>query len=200
MTTYKVSKKYKNILLGFGVITGFVFIFNSFMWISFSSDDLLFDLAMAIVGPYSGVAFWVTAVLLVKLLISKFHTLEIDSTKITYKKQFITKSIQTIESHQLEGVSIKQGPVGRILNYGKLRMTGTGGLSIRTLPIDNVYAIAQEIRNINPKLGSENTSIFQNNLSAGVSSIGELEKLSQLLEKGLITREEFDSQKRKLLG
>jgi hypothetical protein len=86
------------------------------------------------------------------------------------------------------------------MNYGKIEMTGTGGIKIKTIPFDDVYSVAQEIRNINPKLSDNQFKVAQDDRPNGGSTAGELEKLSQLLEKGLITREEFDSQKRKLLG
>jgi membrane protein YdbS with pleckstrin-like domain len=137
---------------------------------------------------------------LIHLISSRFQYLQVDLNKISYTKQFITKSIQTIEAHQLEGVAIKQGPLGRVFKYGKLQVTGTGGIKISTVPFDDVYSVAQEIRNINPKLSDNQFKVAQDDRPNGGSTAGELEKLSQLLEKGLITREEFDSQKRKLLG
>jgi hypothetical protein len=79
-------------------------------------------------------------------------------------------------------------------------VTGTGGKKIGTVAIDNVHLVAEDIRRINPKLGIEGSKTYQSEVSNIPSNANELEKLSQLLEKGLLTREEFDSQKRKLLG
>ena len=187
MITYKVSKKYQISIVILGLIFAFLLFF--FPWGYSVSYDFVLTVTIILSIPALG-----------KFLTSRFHTLKIDSTKISYKQQFITKSIRTIEAHQLEGVAIKQGPLGRIMNYGKIEMTGTGGIKIKTIPFDDVYSVAQEIRNINPKLSDNQFKVAQDDRPNGGSTAGELEKLSQLLEKGLITREEFDSQKRKLLG
>lgn len=198
MSTFEVSKKYSIMLLIFASLI-LIMTINSIYRITIYSGIDFFELSfqtIGIVGFYLSIAFF----LFLKLITSRFHLLHVDSTKVTFKKQFISKSIQTIESHQLEGLSIKQGPLGRVLNYGKLRMTGTGGLRITTIPLDNVYFIAQEIRNINPRLGVEGSKTYQSEMTNIAYSANELEKLSQLLEKGLITREEFDGQKKKLLG
>jgi uncharacterized membrane protein YdbT with pleckstrin-like domain len=195
MITYKVSKTYQALWF----LPGFTLaLINIFAIRSDLNNDV--DIFRADNLQITLIVITINIFILYGPISSAFHALQINSTSVTYKKQFVTRTIQTIEANKLEGVAIKQGPLGRIANYGKIEMTGTGGIKIKTIPFDDVYSVAEEIRNINPKLSDNQFKVAQDDRPNGGSTAGELEKLSQLLEKGLITREEFDSQKRKLLG
>jgi hypothetical protein len=195
MITYKVSKKYQAIWF----LPGFTLaLINIFAIRSDLNNDV--DIFRADNLRNSLIVITINIFILYGPISSAFHALQISSTRVTYKKQFVTRTIQTIEANKLEGVAIKQGPLGRIAYYGKIEMTGTGCIKIKTIPFDDVYSIAEEIRNINPKLSKSNFTVAQSDGPNNDSAADELEKLSQLLEKGLISRVEFDSQKRKLLG
>jgi uncharacterized membrane protein YdbT with pleckstrin-like domain len=135
VTTHKISIK----AMAVNIIIWMVFIGNILV-VSLFAVPILGIILVIIFGMFQ---YW-----------NYSYSLTIDKNRMTYGFQFISKKSQTIESHQLESVSISQGPFARMLNYGKLTITGTGGKSIKTIPFDDVYQVAEEIRKINPKLSS----------------------------------------------
>jgi membrane protein YdbS with pleckstrin-like domain len=141
-----------------------------------------------------------TLVLILNPLIPNATTIFVYSNKIVQEVVFGGKSSESLEAHQIEGIDVRQGFLMRKYNYGYVIISGPGGKKIKTPYLDSPEEVAEEIRKINPKLSKSNFTVAQSDGLNNDSTAGELEKLSQLLEKGLITREEFDSQKRKLLG
>ena len=59
-------------------------------------------------------------------------------------------------------------------------------------------AIEEGFRNVKNELGSNQNSVTSN--SQSTSAIADLEKLGSLLRQGLVSQQEFDEQKRRLLG
>ena len=62
---------------------------------------------------------------------------------------------------------------------------------------DILEEVAKELVRLNNKYGINKKGVT---VSDGNYSISELEKLSELKDKGIITQEEFDNKKRQILG
>jgi hypothetical protein len=188
---YRVSRRALTVSFFAGVVFFlFCFLPGVYLDTQIDPDSYLFRILLGLAGIS----------LFPLVFISTRFVFSVDSNKISQKFKFFIKTSKTIEAHNLEGLNISQDPFGRLFNYGRIVVTGTGGKKIGTVAIDNVHLVAEDIRRINPKLGIEGSKTYQSEVSNIPSNANELEKLSQLLEKGLLTREEFDSQKRKLLG
>lgn len=202
MIIYRLSRKYVKVLLGILIISPIVGLLSLFaIWLidtslSYEPGLRYFYFGSTLIVIF-GLIFVVTLSLLIK---AQFRFLEIASNRITYTKKFIFKSTQTLEAHQLEGVSIKQGPIGRIYDYGTLKLTGAGGMKVSTVPFDNIFELADMIRKINPKISVNTVNDSHQSVSPLGQNIADLESLSKLLEKGFISKEEFDAKKNKLLG
>ena len=95
---------------------------------------------------------------------------------------------------QVEGITVDQGILGRIFNYGTIVIEGTG--SDRTpyagiaAPLQFRLAVQEQIdRSLAPVAAS-----------AAPDPYGNLIKLNALREQGIVSPAEFEREKRKLLG
>lgn len=73
-------------------------------------------------------------------------------------------------------------------------------MKVSTVPFDNIFELADMIRKINPKISVNTVNDSHQSVSPLGQNIADLESLSKLLEKGFISKEEFDAKKNKLLG
>jgi uncharacterized membrane protein YdbT with pleckstrin-like domain len=95
---------------------------------------------------------------------------------------------------QVEGITVDQGILGRIFNYGTIVIEGTG--SDRTpyagiaAPLQFRLAVQEQIdRSLAPVAAT-----------AAPDPYGNLIKLNALREQGVVSQAEFEREKRKLLG
>jgi hypothetical protein len=114
------------------------------------------------------------------------------------------KGEKTIYLDQITAIQIKQP----YFTSGYMQFTIPGGIESRTGVFDATrdensvviqskqqYEIASEIKNIIEKLRSSSS------VTAGVSSnADELRKFKQLMDDGIISKEEFEQKKKQLLG
>jgi uncharacterized membrane protein YdbT with pleckstrin-like domain len=130
-------------------------------------------------------------------LFNRCHVLRIDSDKVAETVTLLSKRVTTIEANKIEGVGQSQFIFGRILGYGKLTVSGTGGKNIRTVNIDSPEQVAERIRSLNRATG---VTAPAPQLATAEDMEDSLRKLAALREEGLLTPEEFAAQKAKLLG
>jgi uncharacterized membrane protein YdbT with pleckstrin-like domain len=95
---------------------------------------------------------------------------------------------------QVEGITVDQGIVGRIFNYGTIVIEGTG--SDRT-PYSGIAAPLQFRLAVQEQI---DRSLAPAAAAAAPDPYGNLLKLNSLREQGIVSQAEFEREKRKLLG
>ncbi|MBP5487560.1 MAG: PH domain-containing protein [Bacteroidales bacterium] len=178
--------------------------------------SLMAILATIFFGGESGlvfipVIFWVFAAyrFCKGLFLKLFTECILTSSRIIYKYGFISRQTIELQLSRCEGVSVNQGLLGRILDYGTVVVT-TGG------PTNRFSVIADPVtfRNyINEQIDIVHTA--KNGGVAKTDSLGiadikpiqqpkssaeEIKELSELLKQGLITEEEFKTMKNKIIN
>lgn len=161
--------------------------------------------------PYITIIFWAWAAyrFIKGLFYKTFTECILTNTRIIYKFGFISRQMIELQLNKCEGVSIDQGLLGRILNYGTVIVT-TGGPTNRfhviADPISFKNIINEQIDlvhsgNPNKKDASANPiSIGNNTVQPQKSTAEEIKELSDLMKQGLITEEEFNTMKSKIIN
>ncbi|HVW21001.1 MAG TPA: PH domain-containing protein [Opitutaceae bacterium] len=101
---------------------------------------------------------------------------------------------------QIEGVTVRQGMLGRLLGYGTVVVEGTGGdhdpFRFIGHPEDFRLAIQEQIEAHARSLAAPSREIPGKPLDR----YAELSRLDELRQRGVLTEDEFQSEKRRLLG
>ena len=127
----------------------------------------------------------------------------VTNQRVIVKQGFFFRDIYEILLNKVESFNVKQHLIGRILGYGDILVYGTGGADAQVFktiakPFDmksKVQQLCQEYEAGHSKGQQPAQPAVQSN----VSIADEISKLSDLMEKGAITQDEFDEQKRKVL-
>lgn len=139
-----------------------------------------------------------------------FSECVLTTTRIIYKYGWISRQTVELQLTKCEGVSVEQGVIGRMLNFGTVIVT-TGG------PTNRFSIIADPItfRNyINEQIDIVHSSHTEKKSSADKptatetkqtnqqkkSTAEEIKELSDLLKQGLITEDEFKTMKSKVIN
>lgn len=153
-------------------------------------------------------------------LIEWWHTLHVITTeRMIYRAGWIAKKGTEIPLEVIQNVAFNQTIIERIFGTGDLMVesAGTHGQTrYRDIPNPEavqslIYKMREERMNPQPEPPErEPTPIFEDEptapppistaSSSGESSASQLEKLSQLHDQGKLTDQEFESEKRKILG
>lgn len=119
----------------------------------------------------------------------------VTNRRVVVKVGFLRRHSTEILLRQVEGITVDQGILGRILGYGTIVVEGTG--SDRTpykgiaAPLEFRLAVQEQI----------DASLSRRDDTAPKGdSYSQLLKLNELREKGVLSDDEFASEKRKILG
>ena len=177
----------------------------------------LFWTILAIIATFSlgsdvrivAVILWIIAAFrYVKGLFYKLFTeFILTNTRIIYKYGFISRQTLELQLNKCEGVSVDQGILGRMLNFGSVYVT-TGGPTSRfsvvadpvtfrnyiNEQIDIVHSTEKEAKN-SPLNVADTKPVQQPK-----STMEEIKELSELMKQGLITEEEFRAMKDKIIN
>ena len=172
------------ILLGLVIVLGF-------------DLDILDILGMVIAGV--GLLFLLEAA--IRRATSEFA---VTNHRVLVKVGLIRR--RTIETmiQKVEGVQVDQGILGRILGWGTIEVTGTGGtvepFSMIARPIQFRVAVQKECSKSQAVTGETYLDAISQVRSSRPDSISELERLAKLRESGALTEEEFHQEKMILLS
>lgn len=125
----------------------------------------------------------------------------VTNRRVVVKSGFLRRHSTEILLRQVEGITVDQGILGRIFNYGTIVVEGTG--SDRTpykgiaAPIALRLAVQEQI---DLSLSRRDGGAPPPAGSARADSYSELLKLNELRERGILTDDEFAREKRKVLG
>lgn len=88
------------------------------------------------------VAFYIV-IEIIKRYVSEFA---ISNKRVISKLGLIRRDVEEMNLNSIESVNIKQGIVGRILNYGSIVISGRGASKVEFTDIDDPVAIRKKIK------------------------------------------------------
>ncbi|MBW3621142.1 MAG: PH domain-containing protein [Actinobacteria bacterium] len=149
------------------------------------------------VGPIAVVAALVLTVLVAVVpLVRWIGTLYVLTTeRIVVRQGIVSKSGVEIPLENINNVLFSQSVVERLLGYGDvlIESAGSQGQS-RLVDIPDPESFQSEVYR-----ARELRSVHLEGGPAAADPVGQLERLGTLLERGLISQEEYDAKKRDLL-
>jgi uncharacterized membrane protein YdbT with pleckstrin-like domain len=125
----------------------------------------------------------------------------VTNRRVVVKVGFLRRHSTEILLRQVEGITVDQGILGRILGYGTIIVEGTG--SDRTpyrgiaAPLKFRLAVQEQVEK---SLSRQDGAAPQPAGPTRGDSYSELLKLSELKQKGILTDDEFVREKRRILG
>jgi len=125
----------------------------------------------------------------------------VTNKRVVVKVGLVRRHSTEILLRQVEGITVDQGLLGRVFDYGTIVIEGTG--SDRTpyrgigAPMKFRLAVQEQI---DRSLSQRDAGVPQAAGAAKADSYSELLKLNELKEKGILTDEEFAKEKRRILG
>lgn len=144
---------------------------------------------------------------LIFLLFAWLYTISTDlgvtNKRVIGKWGFISR--RTIEQRldKIEGVQVNQGILGRVLNYGTIIVTGTGGsgtpIPVIARPLEFRSAVNAAIDNAISGPASATVAPAPAPAAERVDVRGRLENLEQLRRDGLVSDEEYAAKRASLI-
>jgi membrane protein YdbS with pleckstrin-like domain len=125
----------------------------------------------------------------------------VTNRRVVVKVGFLRRHSTEILLRQVEGITVDQGILGRILGYGTIVVEGTG--SDRTpykgiaAPMKFRLAVQEEIER---SLARQDGAASRPAAVPGGDPYSELLKLNELREKGALTNDEFAKEKGRILA
>jgi len=122
----------------------------------------------------------------------------VTSDRVIYRSGVVRKEGIEIPLERVNNVSSTQSVFERILGTGNI-LIESGGESgqQRFTDIKNPSRVQNLIH---AQREANNTRMYGGGSSSGTDSASQLEKLEGMLERGTLTREEFEAEKRRILG
>lgn len=130
--------------------------------------------------------------------------------RVIIKTGFISRKTIETQLTKVEGAQVSQGILGRILGFGEVTVTGTGGTHE---PFKRIRHPMEFRKHVQEGSTASHVKAAQEHLQAtqvggGATSaepreddvVTRLERLAQLRESGALTQDEFEREKGKLLG
>jgi uncharacterized membrane protein YdbT with pleckstrin-like domain len=130
----------------------------------------------------------------------------VTNKRVVVKTGWLSRRSTEILLRQVEGITVNQGIIGRMFDYGTIIVEGTGTdhtpYTRISEPMQFRLAVQEQIeRNASaasitapPILSSPPAALIKND------PYDTLLKLNELKEKGILTEDEFKAEKRKILG
>jgi uncharacterized membrane protein YdbT with pleckstrin-like domain len=126
----------------------------------------------------------------------------VTNQRVLIKVGLIRRDTFELLLNKVESFQVNQSILGRILDYGTIIILGTGGgkntfhniddpLELKNQVQQSAKEYEQRFSTNHPPASDKNKKI--------VSVADELQKLSDLVKQGILTEDEFEEQKRKLL-
>lgn len=146
---------------------------------------------------YYTFAFWAIVIMICLYFSAKRTEMIVTNKRVILKKGIFIHTTNEIRLEKVESVSVKRNLGGVLFGYGSIIFTGTGGKEV----IFNGIPSVQEFKNKTDAIINackQNYAIADDDEQGGISS--EIERLFQLKEKGIITEEEFNTQKARILN
>lgn len=125
----------------------------------------------------------------------------VTNKRVVVKLGWLSRRSSEILLRQVEGITVNQGLIGRILDYGTIVVEGTGSdrtpYSGISEPMRFRLAVQEQIEQLSAAL---NPAGAHPPLPPKNDPYATLLQLHELKEKGILTEEEFKAEKRKILG
>jgi uncharacterized membrane protein YdbT with pleckstrin-like domain len=159
-----------------------------------SFDEDILDNVVGVAGALFLLAFPVRK--LVDWLTSHFV---VTSDRIIHRRGFIAKYSMEVPLEAINDVRFEQGVIDRIIGAGTLVVQSASEAGRQVF--DHIRN-PEEVQRTIYHQGELNQQRMMSGRAAGVShsSTSELERLADLRARGVLTEEEFQAQKRRLLG
>lgn len=149
---------------------------------------------------------WISVILIVGCIFwtlarfAQWRTTNIVVTndRVIFREGVLAKSGIEIPLERVNNVHFSQGIIERMIGAGDLLIESGGELGQQKFT--NVRRPDRVQNEIHAQMEGNERRRFQNMQSGGSDVATQLEKLEGMLERGTLSQEEFDSQKRKLLG
>ncbi len=178
------------------------------------ADHLGFPCAMFLLG------LWILIYTYIKTTTDEFA---ITNQRLIIKTGVISRSTLELNLTKVETITVSQNIFDRIFNCGQIAIKGTGSTICNLICINTPYDFRKAFQdvlgsyipsNINdgyynkPETTTRNASSVEspnapskNDAESGIMSKSEsLMKIKELLDSGILTQEEFDNEKRKILN
>ena len=128
----------------------------------------------------------------------------VTTQRVIIKVGLIRRNTVEVLLTKVEGVQVDQGILGRMLDFGTIRVTGTGGTKE---PFKLIRRPMQLRQHVQDGASRSHAMAAQEHLSAigGASPatddvVSQLERLAALRDQGVLNAEEFEQQKQKILA
>ncbi len=126
----------------------------------------------------------------------------VTNQRVLIKVGLIKRDTFELLLNKVESFQIKQTVLGRILSYGTILISGTGGGKDVFHNIDDPLVLKSRVQQSAKEYElyfSQSQAPALNEEKEVFSVADELRKLSDLMGQGILTEDEFEEQKRKLL-
>jgi membrane protein YdbS with pleckstrin-like domain len=125
----------------------------------------------------------------------------VTNKRVMVKTGWLNRRSTEILLRQVEGITVDQGIVGRMLDYGTIVVEGTGSDRTRYKGIAGPLKFRMAVQEqIELNIPQPNVPAPQQPLPPQNDPYTALLKLNELKEKGILTDEEFKNEKQKILG
>lgn len=201
-------------------VIGFIFFSIPLLFVlSYAPSDEVADNLGLPCGMFL-LGIWILVYTYIKTTTDEFA---ITNQRLIIKTGVISRSTLELNLTKVETITVSQGIWGRIFNCGQIAIKGTGSTICNLVCIDTPYDFRKAfqdvlgkyipsnfndgynnnpettIRNINYAESSNDTP--KNNEGSGIIGKSEsLMKIKELLDSGILTKEEFDDEKKKILN
>lgn len=163
------------------------------------------------------IGLWILIYTYIKTTTDEFA---ISNQRLIIKTGVISISTLELNLTKVETITVSQGIFGRIFNCGQIAIKGTGATICNLICINTPYDFRKQFQDVLGKYIPSNvndgynnkpkttivTTVLPNvpsNNNEGSGIIGKSEnlmKIKELLDSGILTQEEFDNEKKKILN